>query len=125
MLKKPLGVISTPPPSYRKDKVEVVNTLLCSSLILQTLNCQALNKLCLCLSCSIFVLQSQLSEFSAILSQQQNDTRLGWFRAKKRPGTRTITNSGQLQNNCPLFVWENQDKFMQSVINYMISFTPR
>ena len=29
---------------------------------------------------------------------------------------RAITNSGQLQNNCPLFVWQNQDNFMQSVI---------
>ena len=26
------------------------------------------------------------------------------FPPKKRPGTRAITNSGQLQNNCPLFV---------------------
>ena len=48
----------------------MVNTLL---FILHTLNCQALNNLCLCLSCSIFVLQSKLTEFSAILKQQQND----------------------------------------------------
>ena len=43
-------------------------------------------------------------------------TRLVWFPAKKRTGTRAITNSGQLQNNCPLFVWQNQGNFMQSVI---------
>ena len=41
---------------------------------------------------------------------------LGWFPVKKRPGTRAITNSGQLQNNCPLFLWQNQDNFMRSVI---------
>ena len=29
---------------------------------------------------------------------------------------RAITNDGQLQNNCPLFVWPNQGNFMQSVI---------
>ena len=33
---------------------------------------------------------------------------------------RAITNSGQLQNNCQLFVWQNQDNFMQSVINSRI-----
>ena len=44
-------------------------------------------------------------------------TRLGWFSAKKRSGTRAITNSGQLQNNCPLFVSQNQGNIMQSVIN--------
>ena len=49
-------------------------------------------------------------------SNNRMKTRLGWFSAKKRPGTRAITNSGQLQNNCPLFVWQNQDNFMQSVI---------
>ena len=44
-------------------------------------------------------------------------TRLVWFLAKKRPGTRAITNSRQLQNNCPLFVWQNQGNFMQNVIS--------
>ena len=37
-------------------------------------------------------------------------TRLGWFPAEKRPGTRAVTNSWQLQNNCPLFVWQNKAK---------------
>ena len=27
---------------------------------------------------------------------------------------RAITNSGQLENNCSLFVWQNQGNFMQS-----------
>ena len=44
-------------------------------------------------------------------------TRLGWFPTKKRPGTGAITNSGHLQNNCPLFVWQNQGNLMQSVIS--------
>ena len=38
------------------------------------------------------------------------------FPPEKMPGTRAITNSGQLQNNCPLFVRQNQGNFMQSVI---------
>ena len=81
----------------------------------KTLNCQTLNNLCLCLSCSIFVLQSKLTDSSF---QNDNTSR---FQPKKRPGTRAITNSGQLQNNCPLFVWQNQDNFMQSVIKPIIS----
>ena len=40
-------------------------------------------------------------------------------RQKKRPGMRAITNSGQLQNNCPLFVWQNHGNFMQSVITLL------
>ena len=31
-------------------------------------------------------------------------TRSDGFAPKKRPGTRAVTNRGQLQNNCPLFV---------------------
>ena len=80
------------------------------------LNCQALNNLCLCLSCNIFVLQSKLTQFSAILKQQQNDNTSPLVSRQKRPGTRAITNSGQLQNNCPLFVWQNEGNFMQNVI---------
>ena len=40
-----------------------------------------------------------------------------------QPGTRAraITNSGQLQNNCSLFVWQNQDNFMQSVISIVMT----
>ena len=69
-----------------------------------------------------FVLQRKLTEFSAILKQQQNDnmSRLVSHQ-KKRPGTRAITNSGKFQNNCPLFVWQNQDNFVQSVIIHVIN----
>ena len=90
----------------------MVNTLLFQLIILQTLNCQALNNLCLCLSYSIFVLQSQLTGFSAILRQQQTDN-TSWLVSRQKRGLER----GQLQNNCPLFVWENQCNFMQSVIS--------
>ena len=43
-------------------------------------------------------------------------TRLGWFPAKKSSRTRAITNSGQLQNNCPLFIWQFHAKCNQSLI---------
>ena len=68
--------------------------------------------------------QSDRLEFLAILKQQQNDnTSRLVSRQKRGPRMRAITNSGQLQNNCPLFAWQNQDNFMQSVIgtsNYMV-----
>ena len=38
------------------------------------------------------------------------------FPPKKRPGTRAITGGGHVQNNFPLFVWQNQVSFMQSVL---------
>ena len=94
-----------------------MNTLLFQLITLQTLNCQALNNLCSWSNRSIFVLQSKLTDFSAILKQQKNDTASRLISPpKKRPGTRAIINSAQLQNNCPLFVWQNQGSFMQSVI---------
>ena len=94
-----------------------MNTLLFQ--LYQTLNCQTINNICLCLSCSIFVLQSKLTDSSSLLfwSNSRMTTRLVWFPVKKEAWNEAITNSGQLQNNCPLFVWQNQDNFMQSVIS--------
>ena len=68
-----------------------MNTLLFKLIIFQTLNCKARNNLCFCLNCSIFVLQSKLTEFSAILKQQQNDNMVfSGFPPKNRPGMRAI-----------------------------------
>ena len=67
--------------------------------------------------------QNQLTEFLATLRQQQNDN---MFRLvslpKERPGTRTVTHTGQLRNDCPLFVWQNQGNFIQSVISHVIDY---
>ena len=83
-----------------------MNALLFQLIILQTLNCQALNNLCSCLSCSIFVLQSKLTEFSAILTQQQiMTTHLGLL-----PTRKVAWNEGN--------VWQNQSSFIQSVIRH-------
>ena len=68
----------------------------------------------------IFVLQSKQTEFSAILKQQQNDNTSRLVFHQKRGLER-----GQLQNNCPLFVWQNQGNFIQSVfiqLNYSEDF---
>ena len=40
------------------------------------------------------------------------------FPPKKGPGMGAVTNGGQLENDCPLFVWQNQGNFMQSVIKW-------
>ena len=53
-----------------------------------------------------------VSAFSAIWgNRQQLSNLLLISRQKRGPGR------GQLKNNCPLFVWRNQDNFKQSVIN--------
>ena len=64
-------------------------------------------KLLIIWSCSIFVLQSQLTEFSGIMRQQHVSA---GFSPKIRPRTKAIT------NNCPLFVWQNHFNFTQNVI---------
>ena len=57
-----------------------MNTLLFQLIILQTLNCQALNNLYLCLSCSIFVLQSQLTAFSFVpMTKIKREPCGGWM----------------------------------------------
>ena len=84
--------------------------------LLQTLNCQTLNNLCLCLRCSILSCRGNWLSFLPFWNKNRMTTCPVWFPAKMRPGTRVITNSGQLQNNCLLFVWQNQDNFVRSVI---------
>ena len=104
----------------------MVNTLFFYLIIVRTLKCQALNNLCLCLSYSIFVLQSQLTEFSGRLRQQQNNNTSSLVsRPKKRHGTRAITNRGQLFCNCPLSVLQSQGNFMQSVIRNQTSYSEK
>ena len=58
----------------------------------------------------------KLIEFSAISKQQQNDNMSRLVSRLEKRGLER----GQLQNNCPLFVWQNQDNFVQSVIKCSI-----
>ena len=102
----------------------MVNTLLFE--LLQTLNCQALNNLRLCLSGSISSCRANWLNFQPFWSNNRMTTRLCWFPTKEKLGTRAITNICNLYIcNCPLFVWQNQDTFMQSVIgrNYCVAVT--
>ena len=85
----------------------MVNTLFFQLIIIvQTMSCQVLNNLCLCSTCSIFVLQSQLTEFSASLRQQQSDNTSQLVSHQKRG-----LEQRQLQNICPPFLWKNQGNF--------------
>ena len=97
-----------------------MNTLLFQ--LLQTLNCQTLNNFCLCLSCSIFVLQSKLARvFSHLEATTELQHVSSGFPSKKRPGTRAITNSGQLQDNTVPAVCMKLSWFCHTNCNYTIN----
>ena len=99
-----------------------MNTLLFQINIFQTLNCQALNSLCLCSSC-IFVLQSKVTEFSAILKQQQNDNTSRLVYAKKRPGTRAVTSpllSDHIKDKIPKYAYDLQQRNVSVLHNKAI-----